>query len=197
MLPTRSRASQSSVTIDYAPEAGPFLATLLSQSKGRYAADQRQLEKSVLTWTSPVLTVPTEVTGHIGFTFWASVHGTDADFVALLTDVAPDGTSTQVTVGYLNASHAVSRKPRTVIQDAATQYTLNVWPTSYVFQAGHRFRLDVAGGATAGDGVVSPQGPGKSPYAAHITIWQDNSHPSVLDLPVIGKSGVPAGVRLR
>ena len=197
LLPTRSRASQSSVAIDYAPEAGPFLATLLSQSKGRYAADQRHLEKSVLTWTSPVLTVPTEVTGHIGFTFWASVHGTDADFVALLTDVAPDGTSTQVTVGYLNASRAVSRKPRTVIQDAATQYTLNVWPTSYVFQAGHRFRLDVAGGAAAGDSVVSPQGPGKSPYAAHITIWQDNSHPSVLDLPVIGKSGVPAGVPLR
>ena len=191
LLPTRSRASQSSVAIDYAPEAGPFLLTLLSQSNGRYTADQRPEEHSVLTWTSPVLTVPTEVTGHVGFTFWASVHGTDADFVALLTDVAPDGTSTQVTVGYLNASHADSRKPHPVIQDAATQYTLNIWPTSYVFQAGHRFRLDVAGGAAAAAGLASPQGPGKSPYAAHITIWQDASHPSVLDLPVIGKNGVP------
>jgi predicted acyl esterase len=191
LLPRRSRATQSSVAIDYAPEAGPFLLTLLSQSKGRYTADQRPEEKSVLTWTSPVLSVPTEVTGHIGFTFWASVHGTDADFVALLTDVAPDGASSQVTVGYLNASHALSREPRTVIQDVATQYTLNIWPTSYVFQAGHRIRLDVAGGAAAGAGLASPQGPGKSPYAAHITIWQDVSHPSVLDLPVIGKNGVP------
>ena len=127
---------------------------------------------------------------HVGFTFWASVHGTDADFVALLTDVAPDGTSTQVTVGYLNASHADSRKSHPVIQDVATRYTLNIWPTSYVFQAGHRFRLDVAAGTAAGADLASPQGPGKSPYAAHITIWQDASHPSVLDLPVIGRNGI-------
>jgi putative CocE/NonD family hydrolase len=192
LLRTQPKSRQSSVAIDYAPAAGPFLFALLSQSTGRYKADQRPQEKSVLTWTSPVLTVPTEVTGHIGFTFWASVHGTDADFVALLTDVAPDGTSTQVTIGYLNASHAASRsKPQTVIQDIPTQYALKIWPTSYVFQAGHRLRLDVAGGAAAGAGLASPQGPGKSPYAAHITIWQDVSHPSVLDLPVIGKSGVP------
>ena len=49
----------------------------------------------------------------------------------------------------------------------------------------------VAGGAAAAAGLPSPQGPGKSPYPAHITIWQDALHPSMLDLPVIGKHGIP------
>src|SRR5260370_12595002 len=89
-LLTRSRASQSSAAIDYAPEAGPFLLTLLSQSKGRYTADQRPQERGVLSWTSAVLTLPTEVTGHIGLTFCAALQCPHADFLAPPTAVPPD-----------------------------------------------------------------------------------------------------------
>lgn len=148
------------------------------------------MESRVLTWTTKSLELPTEVTGRAKLTFWAAVRGQDADFVVQLTVVAPDGTSTQVTVGYLNASHADSRAtPQPVPQGTPKSYALNLWPTSYVFHAGHRIRVDLAGGAEPGPGLQSPQGPGKSPHDATLSILQDAAHPAVLDLPTIGTGG--------
>src|SRR5260370_15704596 len=112
------------------------------------------------------------------FTLWAEVLGTDADFVAQLTDVAPDGTSTQVRPGFLNASHAHSRSYPTPPEPGRIEkYELEIYPTSYVFQAGHRIRLTLAGAAAAGAGVV---GPSKSPFQAVIQIHQDRRHASYL-----------------
>ena len=106
LLAKGSGKNGATVSIAYSPLTGPFLPTVLN---GPPKADQREDEANVLTWTTRPLEVATEVTGRIMFTFWAEVRGTDADFVAQLTDVAPDGTSTQVHPGFLNASHAHSR----------------------------------------------------------------------------------------
>jgi predicted acyl esterase len=180
--------SDGSVSISYSPMTGPFLPTLLNGGTGRFKADQRPEEANVLTWTTRALEVPTEVTGWGKLTFWAEVGGTDADFVVQLTDVAPDGTSTQVTAGYLNASHARSRShPRLPEPGKVRKYELEIWPTSYVFQAGHRIRLDLAGGAKPGAAGYT-QGPGQSPYPALITIHQDRKHASHLELPIVGSS---------
>ncbi len=190
LLSTAPPASADPATIGYDEQSGPFLPTLLGGSSGRYMADQRSAEAQVLTWTTAPLTSPTEVTGWAKLNFWATVEGEDADFVVQLTDVAPDGTSTQVTVGYLNASHADSRaSPQPVPQGTPKAYTLNLWPTSYVFRAEHRMRIDLAGGAEPGADLQGPQGPGKSPHEATLSILQDSMHPAVLDLPTIGTGG--------
>ena len=177
-----------SVSIDYSPQTGPFLPTLRSGGAGTFKGDQRPEEANVLSWTTPALQAPTEMTGRAELSFWAEVGGTDADFVVQLNDVAPDGTSTQVTVGYLNASHAHSRSHPTLPQPGEIRkYEMEIWPTSYVFQAGHRIRVDLASGAKPGaPGYV--QGPGQSPYAALITIHQDRRHASHLELPIVGTS---------
>ena len=136
-----------SVSINYSPMTGPFLSTRRSSGAGTFKGDQRADEANVLTWTTQPLEVATEVTGRGKLTFWAEVGGTDADFVVQITDVAPDGTSTQVTVGYLNASHAHDRSAPTLPEPGIVQkYEMEIWPTSYVFQAGHRIRLDLDGG---------------------------------------------------
>ncbi|MFT3802016.1 MAG: CocE/NonD family hydrolase [Burkholderiaceae bacterium] len=190
LQPAAPADAAGAATISYSEQAGPFLPTLLSSSQGRYKADQRPVETRALTWTTRQLPVATEVTGRARLAFWASIHGQDADFVVQLTDVAPDGTSTQVTVGYLNASHADSRAaPQPVAQDTPKSYELNLWPTSYVFRAGHRIRIDLAGGAQAGTDLPGPQGPGKSPYDAVISILQDAGHPASIELPTIGTGG--------
>ena len=179
-------AGGGSVSINYSPVSGPFLPTLLSSGAGRFKGDQRAEESHVLTWTSPPLQVATEVTGRGKLTFWAEVGGVDADFVAQLTDVAPDGTSTQVTVGYLNASHAHDRSsPALPEPGKIVKYEMEIWPTSYVFPAGHRIRLDLAGGAKSGAAGYT-QGPGQSPYPALITIHQSATHASHVELPIIG-----------
>jgi predicted acyl esterase len=93
-------------------------------------------------------------------------------------------------VGYLNAARAESRaQPQAPEQGTPKAYSLRLWPTSYVFRAGHRIRLDLAGGAETGSGLTGPQGPGKSPYTAQITLFHDQQRSSVLELPVIGSAG--------
>ena len=183
---TRAGGPQS---IGYTTAAGPFLPSLTSASQGRYKADQRPFEANVLTWSTAPLDVPTEVTGHAKIKLWASVVGVDADFVVLLNDVAPDGTSKQVVVGYQNASHSRSESnPTPVPQGVPRLYAFELLPVSYVFAAGHRIRIAIAGGADVGSGITDPQGPGKSPYDANITIYQDSRRPSSLELPIIGTS---------
>jgi predicted acyl esterase len=179
-------------SVGYTPAAGPFLPTLTSSGQGRYKADQRAVEAQVLTWTTAPLDAATEVTGHGRIKLWASVKGDDADFVVLLNDVAPDGTSKQVVVGYQNASHARSRaNPSPPPQGEARAYEFELLPVSYVFPAGHRIRIAIAGGADAGAGMTGVQGPGKSPFPAEITVYEDARRPSSLQLPIIGASWRP------
>jgi predicted acyl esterase len=175
------------VKIAYTPGAGPALPVLLGSNAGRSAADQREAEKAVLTWTSAPLGVATEVTGNAHVSLWAASDTTDGDLVFSLNDVAPDGVSTQVIQGYLNAPHLASMSdPKPLTPGQAIKIDLNLLPTAYVFQPGHRLRLALAGAASAAPGLGSPQGPGQNPNAFTWTVLQDAAHPATLTLPVIG-----------
>ncbi|WP_407792382.1 CocE/NonD family hydrolase [Pigmentiphaga litoralis] len=179
--------SFASAKVTYSPSAGPFLHTLLSATNGRSTEDMHAIQQKVLTWSSAPLTVSTEVTGHGKLNFWAQLKGADPDFVVEVSDVAPDGSARQVTAGYLNAARAKSRAaPAAVPQDTPTQYEVNIWPTSYVFKAGHRLRISVAGGTEETAGLVGPQGPGKNPTASEISLLQGSKYPSYVELPLIG-----------
>jgi predicted acyl esterase len=183
------KGAGAAASVGYSPTSGPFLPTLTSSSTGRYKADQRSVESKVLTWTTPALTAATEVTGHAKVKLWAAVTGKDADFVVLLNDVAPDGTSKQVVAGYQNASHSKSRAhPAPPPQGEARLYEFELLPVSYVFPAGHRIRIAIAGGADVGADIAGAQGPGKSPFEAKIGIYQDARHASSLELPIVGTS---------
>ena len=185
-------APASPAVVRYAPGTGPFLPVLLSATVGRSADDQREAEAKVLTWTTPPLTVATEVTGYPKLSVWAAASATDGDLVFSLDDVAPDGTSRQVIQAYLNAPHAASLTAPTPLPPGVVQhYTFDMLPTAYVFQAGHRLRLALAGGARAAADLPFPQGPGPNPAANDWTVLSDPAHPSSLELPVIGSSWEP------
>ena len=170
------RAPSASYT--YSP-AGPF-----NQANGNgpiLAVDQRPNEVSSLTWTSEPLSVPTEATGWWSLDFWASVNAPDTDFVVEITDVAPDGTSRQMGRGWLNAPRAFSRSnPQPLVPGAIYKFSVEVWPTSYVFPAGHRIRVDLSGS----DCCVLGSDPNPTP--ARVTVYQDERHPSHVVVPVIG-----------
>jgi predicted acyl esterase len=95
------------------------------------------------------MTAPTEVTGNIVFDFSAASSAADTDFVLMVTDVAPDGTSRYISAGYLNAPHYPDMsKPNPMKPGEVRRFQMVVNPIAYVFQPGHRIRFSLAGGAT-------------------------------------------------
>ncbi|PYM66240.1 MAG: hypothetical protein DME11_07910 [Candidatus Rokuibacteriota bacterium] len=156
---------------NYAGANGPILAT-----------DQRPDETHSLTWTGEALKAPTETTGWWYLNFWASATAADTDFVVEITDVAPDGTSKQVGRGWLNAPRYFSRShPQPLVPGRIYRFSVQIWPTSYVFQAGHRIRVDLSG-----SDCCAPVGEDPNPDPAQVTVYQDARHPSHIDIPVIG-----------
>jgi predicted acyl esterase len=172
------RWGEDAVSYTYSP-GGPF-----NQANGNgpiLAVDQRPNELHSLTWTSEPLSVPTEATGWWSLDFWASVNAPDTDFVVEITDVAPDGSSTQVGRGWLNAARAFSRSnPKPLKEGRVYNFAVEVWPTSYVFPAGHRMRVALSGS----DCCVLGSDP--NPVPGRVTVHQDIFHPSHLEVPVIG-----------
>lgn len=182
-------ADEASVSYEYDPEDGPFLRTLRGSGTPYLTQeDQRRYESEALTWTTGALQAPTEVTGRFVLEFWASATAEDTDFVLQVSDVAPDGTSTYLTSGYLNAPRNESRShPRPLVPGEIRRYHLDTQPTSYVFGKGHRIRFTLAGGTVEPPDIGGlPQGPGKNPNPASVTIYQDAEHPSAVEVPVIG-----------
>jgi putative CocE/NonD family hydrolase len=188
---------------DYDPDRGPFLHVMISQSVAegntrRLISDQRQDEARVATWTTAPLQSATEITGNAVIEFWASSSIDDADFVASLSQVAPDGTSRQIVQGYLNGpreaytrSDPASAAPQPLVPGQPRRFTLRLLPTATVVPAGTRLRLSIGGGADIGIGndgkpQNQPQGPGKNPRAFRVSILQDGAHPAALTLPIIG-----------
>lgn len=181
---------ENSASYNYDPVNGPFLPTMRNSGQGGITkVDMRPYEEEVLTWTTSALNEPTEVTGNYKLEFWASVTAEDTDFVLMISDVAPDGTSTQVTSGYLNAPrNDTLSEPNPLIPGEIRQYRMDTQPMSHVFDKGHRIRFSLAGGTVNvdDDRPGSAQGPGRNPNPAGVTIYQNNHHPSIALIPVIG-----------
>ena len=175
----------ASVSYEYSPR-GPYNAAAITDA-GRVRFDKRPWERHGLAWTAPALDRPTEVSGFPTFEFWALSSAADTDFVVELTDVAPDGTSLQVTRGYLNGPHALSRSsPQPLRRDMPQRFAIELVPTSYVFAAGHRIRVTLQGAAMDPTTGIAWQGPALNPHAATVTVLQDLQHPSYIELPFIG-----------
>ena len=79
--------------------------------------------------------------------------------------------------------------PKPLVPGQAQAIDVDLLPTAYVFQSGHRLRLALAGAASVADGLPFPQGPGANPAAFTWTVMQDAEHPATLTLPVVGTAG--------
>ena len=78
----------------------------------------------------------------------SSVSAPVATAVVRLTDVAPDGTSAQVTAGILNLTHRRSHvAPEPLEPGAVEEVRVAMRPAGYRFLPGHRIRVSVASSA--------------------------------------------------
>jgi hypothetical protein len=142
----------------------------------------------------------TEVTGDAIVNLWISSSASEGNIFVYLEDVAPDGNVTQVTDARLKASLRGMSKPkyenyglpyhRSHREDAQplkpgepVQIVFAFLPQSYIFKAGHRIRISVAGSdyRERDRAPVSP--------APVVTIYTTASSPSYISLPIIHPKG--------
>jgi len=148
------------------------------------ARDLRPDESLGPTFTSEPLENPLEVFGVPEVVLYLEVSAPVATAVVRLTDVAPDGTSAQVSAGILNLTHRRSHeRPEALKPGRVEEIWVSLRPAGYRFLPGHRFRVSVASAAWP---VIWP-----SPHEAAFELWHGPDKPSRLILPVVPPAGGP------
>lgn len=124
-----------------APSAGGYELSISSGPRDQSSIETRP---DVLVFTSETLAAPMEVTGQAHARLYLSTDVPDTDVIVRLCDVYPDGRSFNIAEGALRARYRISYLHSDFLKPG-TVYALDVdlWPTSIVFNKGHRLRVHV------------------------------------------------------
>ena len=149
--------------------SGGMPASMRDPFLQRTMDDLSPQEAAGLTYTTPPLKTDTELTGPFVAHLFASTTAPDFDWQVRLTDVHPDGRSSWISDGQLRASlRAIDPKRSrrnaqgdiirpwytfaahdSVPAGQVVEYYVELAPTSNVFKAGDRIRLDIQPAADA------------------------------------------------
>jgi uncharacterized protein len=156
-----------------------------------------------LKYRTGAFEVPVEVTGPMALHLFASIDQEDTNWVAVLKDVAPDGSEVELTRGWLKASHKAldpekskpwqpyhtHTDPDPVQPGEIAEYEIEVRPTSNVFTAGHRIQLEICSLELPAAVVITEKGPMTSHLAVSKTVvhkvYRNEQYRSYLLLPII------------
>ncbi len=158
----------------------------------------------VLVFQSAPLPEDMEVTGEISATLWISSDCPDTDFTVKLIDVYPpnedypDGYAMNLTDGILRVRYRNSwEQPQLMVPGQCYQICIEAFPTSNLFQRGHRIRIDISSSnfprfdCNPNTGELLHQ-QGKDRVATN-TLHLDRTHPSCVVLPVVAARRAQAG----
>jgi putative CocE/NonD family hydrolase len=175
--PVPSRGGHSCCTSDVAP-VGPF--------------DQAEIEQraDVMVYSTPALEQPVEVTGPVSMTLFAASSAVDTDWTAKLVDVYPDGHAINLDNSIIRARFRDSLEHTSpIVPGQVSKYVFNVWPTSNVFLAGHKIRLEISSSNfphyDRNPNTGHPFGVDTAMQPADQTIYHDGQHASFVTLPII------------
>jgi len=149
-----------------------------------------------LTFTTPPFAAATEFSGPIAFHFWASLSSEDCNWFVQVLDVAPDGTKSIISKGWLKASHReldetkstperpyhkhVRRLP--IKPGEICQYAIDIRDTSYVVRQGHRLQLLIKGQDSPWEDFAIWYHVNNGTETEH-TVHHDTAHASHLLMP--------------
>ena len=150
----------------------------------------------VLVYQTPSLREDVEVTGPIDVKLWASSTAVDTDFTAKLIDVHPPskdfpgGIAMNLEDGIIRARFRNSLEREELMNPGQIyEFTIRLYPTSNVFKAGHRIRLDVSSSNFPRFDVNPNTGEPLNDYRRMVTatntVYHDHGHPSHVVLPMI------------
>ena len=152
--------------------------------------------QDVLSFQTAPLEQNVEVTGPITVKLWASSSAPDTDFTAKLLDIYPssddypDGYHMNITEGIVRARYRDrSGKAKLLEPGAVYPFEIILEPTSNLFQAGHRIRVDISSSNfprfDINPNTEEPVGQHTHSVVAHNKIFHDPQHESHIVLPVI------------
>jgi len=155
--------------------------------------DQRPIEtrNDVIAFTSAALARPLTVMGRVLARVWVRPDTPDLDLAVRLTDVYPDGRSMLIADGIQRARMRCGDDRECFLTPGApVELVVDLWSTAYVFNTGHRVRIDVSGSnyprfeVNPNDGGdLNHPGPG---VVAHPAILLGPATPSRIELPSPG-----------
>lgn len=158
------------------------------------AIDRRphQDRPDVLVYTGEVLTEAVEIIGTVSVDLQAATDARDTDFVAVLTDVHPDGRAVQLgaRIGIRRARYRNGYdREELVTPGRVERYHIELNDIAHQFKPGHRIRVEITSSSAPG---YNPNQNTGNPIATDIewktasqTIHHDRSRPSSITLPIV------------
>jgi putative CocE/NonD family hydrolase len=148
------------------------------RSSGRVENTKLEARPDVLTYTSPALDADVEVIGEVTAEIWFRSSVPYADVFVRLCDVDEKGHSYNVCDGLVSLTGA----------DELTCAEVSLWPTAYLFQRGHRVRVQVSSGAhpryVRNLGTGEPRAIATALRPADQEVHHTPTHASAIILPV-------------
>lgn len=156
----------------------------------------------ILVFQTEPLPQQIEVTGPLEVRLWASSTALDTDFTAKLIDVYPpsadypDGYAMNIADSIARARYRADRTAAELMTPGTVyEFMIVLYPTSNVFAAGHRVRLDISSSNfprfDVNPNTGEPLGRNRRVVIADNTVYHDSEHASHLLLPVIPARGDP------
>ena len=150
----------------------------------------------IVVFQTPALSSDVEVTGRLIVRLWASSDALDTDFTVKLVDVYPPnsdfpaGLDLNVADGIVRARYRNNLDHEELLEpDRPYEFVIEMYPTSLVFQHGHRLRLDVSSSNfprfDINPNTGEPLNDNRRRQIAANTIYYDPRHLSQLILPII------------
>jgi len=145
---------------------------------GDVAPDQRPTDAFSLVYDTDPLEHDLEILGLPRALLRVSADATQADWFARLSDVAPDGTVTQVAGAGINGAQRVSvESPSAIEPGQAFPLEIEMHFTSWVFPRGHRIRLAVNNALWP---MIWP-----TPFPFTSSLYLGGAEPSRVVIPVV------------
>jgi putative CocE/NonD family hydrolase len=150
----------------------------------------------VLVFQTALLAEAVEITGVVVVELWVSSSAVDTDFTAKLIDVYPP--NEEYPLGYhmnlvdsiLRTRYRNSWESEELMEPGQVyRVRISLPPTSNLFQAGHRIRVDISSSnfprLDLNPNTGEPMGRHTHTVVAHNAVYVDRNHPSHIVLPII------------
>jgi uncharacterized protein len=112
---------------------------MLGPRAGIHLQNEVEQRDDVLVYTTAPLSSDMEVTGPVQVVLHIATSAPSTDFTAKLVDVHADGRAFNVSDGILRRDY-----PRHEEGSTPEEINIRLWPTSMLFRAGHRIRLEIS-----------------------------------------------------
>ncbi|MGC8656106.1 MAG: CocE/NonD family hydrolase [Thermoplasmata archaeon] len=126
----------------------PFITEITSAQIGgpdNYSSVERR--DDVLVYTSEILEDDLTLLGDVRAVLYIKSDAPDTDFMAMLTDVWPNGYSQRLCDGMVRTRYRRGMDKIVFLEEGVNEIEINMWNTGHTFKKGHRIRVDISSSA--------------------------------------------------